>query len=136
MSFAPTPKIPTTKAYRQILAYYDTYAQTIRQKFIHAQFHRNTTGSIQVEPTTTGNINRTMKFIPRLNQKTATQQFSGIGIVEHYTELTKNNLLPIITMQFNNNMSKSDQLTLQKFKKLQDHVIIKPADKEPWPSVT
>ena len=116
----------------QVLGHYDIYAKSIRQKFVHAQFQSKVSRSTQVEPTITGKIYRAMKFLPTRKQKTATQQFSGVGVVEHYIELTKNNLndlLPIITMTFNNNMSSSDESTLQKFKQLRDQVTIKPADK-------
>ena len=43
LSFALTPKIPLKKAYyMQVLFHFDTYTRSVRQKYVHAQYHPNT----------------------------------------------------------------------------------------------
>ena len=42
LSFTPTPKLPLTVTYVQVLRYFNSYAKTLRQKYIHAQYHAYT----------------------------------------------------------------------------------------------
>ena len=74
-----------------------------------------------------------MKFLPKPYKNTITQQFSGINKVEHYIELTKNNIndnLPQLTTTTSKpNTTKADKQTIHKFKKASNKITIKPADK-------
>ena len=133
LSFAPTPSLPVRKTYFQVLNHFDSYAKSVRQKYVHAQFYTPTAHSATEEqPTTTSNIYRSMKFLQKTTHRTSTEEFSGIQKVENYIELTKNNLnnqLPLITMRFNTNLTSTDKSTIIKFKRVSNEVIIKPADK-------
>ena len=133
LSFAPTPKIPVKKAYTQVLDCFDSFAKSVRQKYVDTLRYFSKAMSVpQEEPTTTSKIYRPMKFVPKSKHNTLEQQFSGVSSVEHYIELTKNNLnnlLPVITLQFTSNISKEDEVAIKKFKQMRDRVTIKPADK-------
>ena len=104
LSFAPTPKIPVKKAYTQVLDCFDSFAKSVRQKYVDTlRYYSKVTSVPQEEPTITSKIYRPMKFVPKSKQNTLEQQFSGVSSVEHYIELTKNNLnnlLPVITLQY------------------------------------
>ena len=118
--------------YLQLLYYYDQYAKTIRQKYVHALYCTPTVRMTQEEPTTTSKIYRNMKFLPKQTHRTFTQEFSRVQRVENYIELTKNRLnnqLPIVTMRFNFNCTDKDKATIEKFTHLREEVTIKPADK-------
>lgn len=134
LSFAPTPDQPLRKSYLQILDCFDSYARSVRQKYVHALYHSNTTHSTKedTETSETSKIYRRMKFLHSSTTRTSTQQFSGVLKVEHYIELTKNNLndqLPILTMKFSSNVTNTDKATVKKFKKIRNEITIKPADK-------
>ena len=133
LSFAPTPHLPLKKLFFQILDAFDSYARSVRQKYVHALYHSHNASQLTLEEDTeTSKIYRRMKFLPNSTAKTLTQQFSGVPKVEHYIELTKNNLndqLPIITMRFSSNVTDADKVTIKKFKMARSEVTIKPADK-------
>ena len=133
LSFSPTPTIPRKRMYIQTLNYFDLYAQSIRKKYVQAmKYYAPTSQPVQVETTTTSKIYRYLKFLPHDSYTSSTQDFSGIQKVEHYIELTKNNLndqLPTITMPLNPNVTNADKETIKKFNHMTETVIIKPADK-------
>ena len=90
LSFAPTPKPPVKKAHTQILDYFDTYARSVRQKYVDTIKYFSKAMPMVQKPTS--KIYRPTKFVPKSKQNTLEQQFSGVSSVEHYIELTKNNL--------------------------------------------
>ena len=90
LCFAPTPKAsPTTKRYTQILCSYDTFARSLIQKFVHAQYHSHIHWQKE-HHCTTANIYRRMKLLPP--HPLWRQQFSVTQKVEHYIESSKNEL--------------------------------------------
>ena len=77
-------------------------------------------------------LHRSMKFIPKTIQRTLIQQYSGIGKVEHYIDLTKNNLndeLPMLTDPQPANLTTAEQKALRKLAKSKHKITVKPADK-------
>lgn len=129
LSFSSTPDEPLKKSYFQLLDCFDSYARSVRQKYVHAQYHPYTPLSSPTQETETSMLYRRMKFLPSSRSKTITQQFSGIHKVEHYIKLTKNNIndqLPVINLRFSSNVTDADKATLKKFK---NEVTIKLADK-------
>ena len=73
-----------------------------------------------------------MKFLPSGQRKTMSQEFSGVGKVEQYIELTKNNLddnLPLITKRTTSNLTAKDKATINKLMHMKMEITIKPADK-------
>ena len=121
LSFSPTPDQPLKRTYFQILDCFDSYARSVRQKYVNAQFHPYLRPPSPTQETESSMVYRRMKFLPSSRSITATQQFSGIHKVEHYIELTKNNIndqLPIINMGFSTNVTDADKATIKRFKKL------------------
>ena len=134
LSFAPTPTMPQKKIYFQTLNYYDLYAQSLRKKYVNTvKYHYTPTSQpIQREATTTSKVYRHIKFLPRDSHKSATQEFSGVQKLEHYIELTKNNLndqLATVTMLPNPNVTNTDKEIVRKFNQMTEKIVIKPADK-------
>ena len=122
-----------TKRYTQILNSYDAFARSLRQKYVHAQYHSHTQLQKPQEfQCTPAKIYRRMRFLPTPSTRTVTQQFSGIQKVEHYIESTKNELndhLPQITTILSSNVTSKDRATIKKLKQIKDQITIKPADK-------
>lgn len=78
LSFAPTPTLPLKKRYFQVLDHIDLLAKSIRQKYVHSQFHAPLTQTQQKESTITSQGYCCMKFLPKTTGRTPTQEFSGI----------------------------------------------------------
>ena len=90
LSSLPTPLVTRKKIYIQTLNY---YAQSLRKKYVNAiKYYAPTPQPKRVETTTTSKIYCRLKFLPHDSYKSATQDFSGVQKVEHYINLTKNNL--------------------------------------------
>ena len=132
LSFSPTPTLPLKKGYFQVLNHFDQFAKSIRQKYVHTQFHAPTKQPQEEESTITSQVYRRMKFLPKITGRTLTQEYSGIQKVEKYIELTKNNInnhLPLLTMRFSSNVTENEKAAIKKFKQKTGEITIKPADK-------
>ena len=132
LSFTPTPTIPPHKAHLNILKEFDNFSRTLRQKFTHAQYHPYYKKQHVVQRCNTSHIYRRIKFLPSIPTTSLTQQYSGIGTVEHYIALTKNNLndkLKELTTHTTTNITDVDKKVIQKLKQARQTITIKPADK-------
>lgn len=134
LSFALSPTTSPIKTHRQLLRDFDNYAKTVRQKYVHATYHRplNSEQMSTEETTVTSHIHRRMKFLPKQEFNTLSQRYSGIGKVEQYIEVTKNslnNLLPFITATNKSNVTQSERNAIKVMKQNKNTVTIKPADK-------
>ena len=52
LSFAPTPKTPTKKAYTQVLDCFNTYVKSVRQKYVDTVKYFSNTTPVAQEATT------------------------------------------------------------------------------------
>lgn len=86
---------------------------------------------IPLETTTTDFIHRQMKFLPK-TPTSSIKFFSGIPRLDHYIELTKNNLnnkLPELLAKTEPNLTKKAKASIKSLKNNQQILTIKPADK-------
>ena len=66
LSFAPHPKIPVKKAYTQVFDCFDSFAKSVRQKYVDTvKYFSRATPVAQEEPTTRSKIYQPMKFMPK-----------------------------------------------------------------------
>ena len=87
---------------------------------------------VPLEPTITDYVFRKMKFLPKSSTVTFTQVFSVVPQLEHYIELTKNNLndqMQDILKKPPPNLTKKEKNTIKSFKNASQTLTIKPADK-------
>ena len=73
-----------------------------------------------------------MRFLPKNTTITLTQVFSGVPRLEHYIELTKNNVndkMADLLADTRPNLSKKATQSLKSLKNAQQTLTIKPADK-------
>ncbi len=77
LSFAPTPNIDNTVQYPQLLRQYNEFARSLRPIYTHAVTKPNITPTKKEQPeqslTDRPYIYRQMKFLPKLNHITYTQ---------------------------------------------------------------
>ena len=101
--------------------------------YVNAQCRTTLSGEkVSLEPTTTAVIHRKMKFLPNTTTISPTQLFSGVSQLEHYIELTKNNLndqLPEILTKPIPNLTKKEKVSIKSLKNARQTLTIKPADK-------
>ena len=133
LSFAPTPIIPDRKAQLKLLSDYDQFAQNLRTTYERSQMKRCTLPGekITIESSTTSFIHRPMKFLPKTST-TPIQYFSGIPRLDHYIDLTKNNLndnLSELLTKTESNLTKKARASIKSLKNNQQSLTIKPADK-------
>ena len=133
LSFALSPMTPTIKTHKQLLKNFDNYAKSVRQKYVHATYYQPPSKETLTDETTiTAKVHRQMKFLPKQEFSTLTQKYSGIGKVEHYIEVTKNNLndlIPLITATNKSNVTPSERNALKVMTKNRTTITVKPADK-------
>ena len=132
LSFAPTPTTPQPEQQLLLLRHYNDFARSLRHVYSNQQYHTASKKPNPPPPTTTSKLHRSMKFIPNTIQRTLTQQYSGIGKLEHYIDLTKNNLndeLPMLTDPQPANLTTAEQKALRKLSKSKHKITVKPADK-------
>ena len=133
LSFAPQPTTTYKKSQLRLLSDYDQFARTLRSMYVHTLYTTTLSGEkVPLEPTITDYVFRKMKFLPKSSTVTFTQVFSGVPQLEHYIELTKNNLndqMQDILKKPPPNLTKKEKNTIKSFKNASQTLTIKPADK-------
>ncbi len=99
LSFAPTPyKTDTTEQHFELMRHYNDFTKSLRSIYSHSTYKpaHNTRPSDTPLPEQVHQdhsfLYRRMKFIPKTNYITPTQQYTGIETLETYIDQTKTEL--------------------------------------------
>ena len=104
----------------------DTYAKSLRQQYmLQMQFQDYPRTSLILEDSTTSQLYRRMKFLPK-QMPISKQTYTGISRLEQYIQATRSNLcinLPEIIASTHYNMSKNEHNFLNKLKLNQTEIL-------------
>ena len=132
LSFAPTPTKPTSELHRQTLRSFDEFAESLRLKYKRAQCTRQRQHHKTINPTTTSEVYRGLKFLLPPNIESPQQRYTGIAHLEKYIDDTKQQVadnLSTICDNTTTNLTRQQRITLANLKRKQQSLTIKPADK-------
>ena len=132
LSFAPTPQVNSTESTLQLLQQFNLYFKSVRRTYINSVHYRTPKVKFTSTDSITALVHRPMKFLPKKAYTSHKDRDSGVGIVEQYIDHTKTQLEEKISEVFcplKSNLSYTEHLALEKFKRMKQQITIKPADK-------
>ena len=137
LSFSPTPNTPPTDAQLTILKSFNTFAKSLRLRYMRTTHSSNRPHQDKINPTTSSYLYRNMTFLPKQVRSSRLERFTDVGKLENYIAHTKEKLadnLPLICNNKIPNLPPTQLSALHKLRHTRHSLTIKPADKKPWNS--
>ena len=132
LNFAPTPTTPFPKVQKQIFHSFNEFAKSLRLKYKRAHCTHQRQHHKSLNPTTTSNVYRKIKFLPPPTIESPQARYTGIAHLEKYIDDSKDLLatnLETVCINRKDNLTTSQRTALYCLKKNHHSVTIKPADK-------
>ena len=132
LSFSPTSNTPPTDAQLTILKSFNTFAKSLRLRYMRTTHSSNRPHQDKINPTTSSYLYRNMTFLPKQVRSSRLERFTDVGKLENYIAHTKEILadnLPLICNNKIPNLPPTQLSALHKLRHTRHSLTIKPADK-------